>query len=116
MFPSVISTDSDFSANALTLDFLRIVPGARACAITTASGDSILEGPEVFGFQILQDPNLPDVVIFHNDIRVILNDDGNDDVCDKRMLLWAVVIAPGLCCACVQTGYHACLYVVWVNF
>ena len=78
MFTSVISTDSDFSISAefLSLDFIRIVPGARACATTSASSDSILEGPEVFGFQILQDTDLPDVVIFHNDIRVILNDDG----------------------------------------
>ena len=30
----------------------------------------------MFGFQILQDPNLPDVVIFHNDIRVTLKDAG----------------------------------------
>ena len=78
MFTSVISSDLDFSDFAvfLTLDFIRIVPGARACATTNARSDSILEGPEVFGFQILQDPNLPDVVIFHNDIRVIINDDG----------------------------------------
>ena len=78
MFTSVISTNSDFSVSArfLTLDFIRIVPGARACATINARSDSILEGPEVFGFQILQDPNLPDVAIFHNDIQVTLIDDG----------------------------------------
>ena len=74
----MISTDSDFSDRAgfLILDFIRIVPGASACATISATNDPLLEGPEVFGFQILQDTDLPDVVIFHNDIRVILNDNG----------------------------------------
>ena len=79
MYETLIPTDSDFSGSAalLTLDFIRIVPGAFDCVmISTLSSGSILEGPEVFGFQILQDPNLPDVAIFHNDIRVILNDIG----------------------------------------
>ena len=61
----------------MTLNFPCFREGETAQAVISAnSGDQLVEGPEVFQLDIVEDPNFPDVTVFQNEFQLEIQDDG----------------------------------------
>ena len=60
------------------MDFESFIEGAPpACATFIVNGDEIFEGSEVFEVEILEDPEFPDAVVFHNELKLTIVDEGS---------------------------------------
>ena len=60
------------------MDFECFIEGAPpACVTFIVTGDEIFEGSEVFEVEILEDPEFPDAVVFHNELKLTIVDEGS---------------------------------------
>ena len=62
------------------MDFSCFIEGATNCTAINTVEDQLLEGPEAFEINIEEDPNFLEALLFHNDIQVTINDQGNIEV------------------------------------
>lgn len=72
--------NEDFPSDAITLDFPCFIEGTTNCTTINTTDDQLLEGPEVFGITIEEDPNFLEALVLHNDVQVTINDQGNMEV------------------------------------
>ena len=67
----------DFTPDALSLVFASLVEGVTECVTINITEDQLLEGPETFEVQIAENSSFPDAEVFHNELLLIIRDQGS---------------------------------------